>query len=168
MIIKIFAILVIIIILMIYFYFINRSIFDNILLYSGIKYLIEIIKAYIRDMFGDVEIDKSINYSKFNELYNMNYYRNKLYKTNLIEKLQKTEAFVLYEPEIFEVYLYEKKIKLYKAEILYKIENKFYENDEYLITFLNEFKDEPYKKLIKILNKNNFNKHVFIRTTIIT
>ena len=174
MIIKIFAIIVIIIIIMIYLFFINRNIFGAILNYVGIYQIRNIYNTFVRNMFGDSETkgesiaNKSYNYMMFNELFNMNYNRNRLYKKKDLNKLEKTEAFVLYEPEIFEIYLYDTKIKLYKADILYKIENKFYENEEYLITFLNEFKDEPYNKLIKFKNKIGDNKYIFIRSTIIT
>lgn len=171
---KIFGIIVIIIIIMIYLFFINRNIYETILNYIGVYQIKNIYNAYVRDIFGDSETkgeaiaNKSYNYRMFNKLFNMNYNRNRLYKKKDIEKLEKTEAFVLYEPEIFEIYLYETKIKLYKADILYKIENKFYENEEYLITFLNEFKGEPFNKLIKFKNKIGDNKHIFIRSTIIT
>ena len=171
---KIFAIIVIIIIIMIYLFFINRNIYDTILNYVGIYQIRNIYNDYVRDIFRDSETkgesvaNRSYNYTMFNELYNMNYHRNRLYKKKDLNKLEKTEAFVLYEPEIFEIYLYETKIKLYKAEILYKVENKFYENEEYLITFLNEFKGEPYKKLVKFRNKIGDNKYIFIRATIIT
>jgi len=171
---KIFAIIVIIIIIMIYLFFINRNIYETILNYIGIYSIKNIYDDYVKHMFGNSETkgeknaNISYNYIKFNELYNMNYHKNRLYKKEDIQKLKKTEAFVLYEPEIFEIYLYETKIKLYKADILYKVENKFYDDEEYLITFLNEFKGEPYNKLIKLRNKIGDNKHIFIRTTIIT
>jgi hypothetical protein len=171
---KIFAIIVIIIIIMIYLFFINRYIYETILNYVGLYQVRNIYTANVKDRFRDSETkgetiaNRKYNYNMFNKLYNMNYHKDRLYKKTDLTKLKKTEGFVLYEPEIFEIYLYETKIKLYKAEILYKVDNKFYENEEYLITFLNEFKDEPYKKLVKFRNKIGDNKYIFIRSTIIT
>jgi hypothetical protein len=161
------SVIVFIVLLIIFLsiYFINKNI------------LIDFIKLFgynlpIKTQKTEPKINQtnqiSLSYKTFNETYNMNYYQDRIYTDKDLLNMSKTEAFVLNEPEEFDINIYEKKIKLYTVDILYKLENTFYENEEYLILFGNDFTVKPYSKLIKLKNKGGDNKFIYIRTPIIS
>lgn len=121
----------------------------------------------------ETEEDKINNNRKsveiYNKVYNMNYFQDRNYYESDYKEMLRTEAFVLSDPIEFELIIYERKKKFYKIDILYKIENKYYDKDEELVLFYNDFNtNEPYEKLIKFPIENVKNKYIYIRTPIIS
>ncbi len=154
-------------------YLFNTDLINNLFneFIIDLKFFIKFVKRELGigvEFDSEKEMNKQKNYEAYNKLYNMNYFNNTMYYDSDLENMLKTEAFVMAEPEEFEIYIYDEKIKLYKTDILYKIENKYYDKEEQLVLFFNEFENEPYEKLIKFPQKNIINKYVYIKTPIVT
>jgi len=138
-----------------YIYFVDNTLYEKLKIFLGISKIIDTRKTF--------------DISTYNMFFNMNYHGGRIYMNYDLNEMEDTMAYVLDEPEKFEIYVNNEKIELYKINILYRIINYYYIGDEYLILFENDFDTKPFSKLEKNINgTSKIKNHVFIKTTIVT